>query len=172
MVDSYELIKGPAQVLYLNTFLSGTELKTSKVPLPYQQDIVTASITSWGTYRTTFDSTGPVGTINGVQIAYRVVGAYQSGTYYFENYKDDREVLFPEVSAKWRNTSFRAYYTLEKLFGPVNRGEGILTPGGDLFTGAGRRINGGTPGNTMKYENNRFYGEMPENLGFEREGIG
>jgi len=160
-VDSYELIKGPAQVLYLNAYLSGAELKTSKVPLPFRRETVMASINSQGTYNAVFDATGPIGELAGMKLGYRVVGHYKSGSYYYVNYKDDLETIFPEISVQWKNTFFRVYYTLEKHFGPVNEGQGFLTPGGDLFTGQGRKYaSNGTLGNTMKYENNRFYGEM------------
>ena len=61
MFDSYEVIKGPAQALYLGAGIGGLLLETTKKPLPFDQNIVTLSLDEWGLYRATFDSTGPLG---------------------------------------------------------------------------------------------------------------
>jgi outer membrane receptor for ferric coprogen and ferric-rhodotorulic acid len=79
VLDSYEVIKGPAQVLYLNAGLAGVILKATKKPLPYNQDIVTASIDSNGLYRYVGDFSGPLGNIGAVQLSFRFVGTYQHG---------------------------------------------------------------------------------------------
>ncbi len=134
--------------------------------MPFHRDIVTASITSWGTYRATVDSTGPLCTLGDAQVAYRLVGAYQSGSYYFVNFKNDSAVIFPEVSVKWKNTSFRVYYTYEKELKPVGPTQGMLTPSGNLFTAIPWKVQTMlTPGGNMKYETQRYYTDIVSVVG-------
>ena len=75
-VDSYEIIKGPAQVLYLGANLSGTVLKATKKPLPFQQDIFSFSINSGNDHylwHAMIDATGPLGKIGDATVGYRLV---------------------------------------------------------------------------------------------------
>ena len=47
-IDSYEIIHGPAGVLYANSSVGGVVLKTTKKPLPYAMNKVTVSVNDWG----------------------------------------------------------------------------------------------------------------------------
>ncbi len=143
-VDSYEVIKGPAEALYLNAPLAGVVIKNSKKPLPYRQGVLTASIDSNGLYRFTADFTGPIGKVGDASVGYRLIGAYQDGKLYFYNYKDRREVVFPEFSVTYHNTTLRAFYNLQRITNA--HGYELLTPYGQVYTGAGRR-DANTPAN-------------------------
>ena len=43
-IDTIEVVKGPAETLYLNSSISGIVLKSLKKPLPFDQDLLTASV--------------------------------------------------------------------------------------------------------------------------------
>jgi len=147
-VDSYEVIKGPVESLYLNAPLAGMVVKSSKKPLPYNQGILTASINEWGLYRFTMDLTGPLGKLGDVELGYRFVAALQDGHLYFYNYKDSREVLFPEFAIKYHGTSVRAFYNLQRITNA--HGYDLMTPSGLLYTGAGRREANAPPNDYVK----------------------
>ena len=81
-IDSYEVIKGPAEVIYPNAALSGIVLKSTKKPLPYEQNIITETVDEWGLSRTTIDSNTPLGALADATLAFRLVGAFQRGDLY------------------------------------------------------------------------------------------
>jgi len=135
IIDSYEVIKGPAQAFYLGAGIGGVVLATTKKPLPYSQNIATASIDEWGFQRYTVDSTGPLGKLGESVISYRLIGAYQDGKSYFNLNRNFRESIFPEFAVKYRDSSIRLYYNYEKTI--AQQGMGLLTPQGKLYTGAG-----------------------------------
>jgi len=143
-VDSIEIIKGPAETLYINAPLAGVIIKNSKRPLPYAQDVLTASVDNWGHYRFTADFTGPVGQVGDSKIGFRLIGAWQAGKMYFDNYKDDREVVMPEFSVQYHNTYIRAFYNYQKITN--THGYDLITPTGLLYTGAGRQQADTPPG--------------------------
>ncbi len=163
IIDSYEVIKGPAQTLYLNAGLSGVILKATKKPLPYNQEILTASIDDNGLYRLTGDFTGPIGVLGGAQFSYRFVGVYQHGNTYFMNLPNNREVLFPELGIKYRNTTVRVYYNLQIIKGEQD-GQDIMTPNGDLYTGAGVHEANQPPNNLNEFETRHVYAELDQKL--------
>ena len=106
--------------------------------MPFEQNIVTASIDQWGGYRFTFDSTGPLGKIGETEIGFRLIGAYQNGNTYFTDGINSRDSIFPEFSAKYRMTTVRIYYELEDT--RAQQGEAMITPDGKLYTGSGWRV--------------------------------
>jgi iron complex outermembrane receptor protein len=136
-IDSYEVIRGPAGVLYANASVGGVVLKATKKPLPYQMGKVSLSVNDWGQYRSEFDFTGPVGEVADAKFSYRLVGAYQDGNAYFKNVDDKRKVFHPTVQVDFKNTTFRAafdYIDLTNISGAQN----FVLPNGTLYTGAGR----------------------------------
>lgn len=159
IVDSIEVVKGPAQTLYLNAAASGTVLKATKKPLPFTQDEVKASIDDNGLYRLVGDFTGPIGRYGDFDLSYRFVGVFQHGPTYFLNNVDDRYVLFPELGVKYHNTTLRVYYDLQKIHG-VEFGNAILTPSGSLYTGAGRKDDNMPPGSIPNWEEQVVYLEI------------
>jgi len=136
-IDSYEVIRGPAGVLYANASVGGVVLKATKKPLPYQMGKVSLSVNDWGQYRSEFDFTGPMGEVADAKFSYRLVGAYQDGNAYFKNVDDKRKVFHPPCRLISRNTTFRAafdYIDLTNIAGAQN----FVLPNGTLYTGAGR----------------------------------
>ena len=153
--DRYELIKGPAQVLYLNASLSGVAIKSTRKPLPFNQNILTFLYDQWGTYRATLDSTGPIGTLGDAKISYRLVAAVQDGSYYYYNFSDRRKVIFPVIQIDFKSTIVRINYLYERLnLWPA--GQDLISPSGAIYTGWGRR-EGGYPPNDMTYQPENRY---------------
>ena len=161
-VDSYEVIKGPTEVLYLNTFLSGVVLKATKKPLPFEQNIFSVRVDQNGLFRAMVDSSGPLGQIGDVKLGYRFVGVVQRGDTYFYNLKDNRTVLFPEAQITYHNTSVRLYYNYEDI--TTFSGLSLLTPGGKLYTGAGRKEGNMPPDNMDHYQQNEIELEVLDKI--------
>ena len=136
-IDSYEVIRGPAGVLYANAAVGGVVLKTSKKPLPFRQNRVTFSIKDWGQYRGEFDFTGPMGEIGDAKLSYRLVGAYQDGDAYFKNVEDERLAIHPSFQVDLKNTTVRFALDYIDITG-IAGGQSFVTPDGKLYTGAGR----------------------------------
>ena len=163
-VDTYEIIKGPAEILYLNSSLNGVVLKSTKKPLPYKQNIVTASINSNGLIRTTFDSTAPLGTLGDAKISYRAVGSLQRGGVYFTNMSQDSECLYTMLQADIKGSTIRVSYTWEKMW--TEQMWGLVTPGGDLWTGQGWKNSANMVPNDMEHFNHqRYMGEVFTRIG-------
>lgn len=136
-IDSYEVIRGPAGVLYANASVGGVVLKATKKPLPYNLNTAMVSIKDWGQYRAEFDSTGPVGKLGEAALSYRVSGAYQDGDNYFKNTEDRHVAIHPTLQVDIKNTTFRFaidYQDLHNIAGAQN----FVLPNGKLYTGAGR----------------------------------
>lgn len=90
--DSFEVVKGPAAVLYGNhTSLGGIIVKITRKPLPVRRDSVRLILGSQGMRRGEIDSTGPLGSIGSTKVSYRLYGAYQKydgfGPVDFDNHK-------------------------------------------------------------------------------------
>jgi outer membrane receptor protein involved in Fe transport len=152
IVDSYEVVKGPAQSLYVGAGLGGVVLETTKKPLPYRQEIIFASVDQNGLYRFMTDLTGPIGKLGDFDLAYRFVGVFQHGNEYFYNTNDDREVLFPELSLKYHNTSVRFYYNQQHVNGLP--GLGFINGSGHLEESMGwKGANQYAPSNQPVYWN-------------------
>ena len=147
-IDSYEVIKGPVQIFYPSASLGGTVLKTSKKPLPgIEQYQVTASVTSWGGPRDSFDFNGPIGSFGDGKLTYRVVGVYQGGTASpFYNVPDQHNCVWADVEWDWHNTTVLVQYDVMLMF-YLAGGTDFLTPTGDLYTGWGSNREEGTPPN-------------------------
>lgn len=136
-IDSYEVIRGPAGVLYANSSLGGVILKSTKKPLPYNMRKVNFSFKDYGEYRTELDVTGPAGDLGDAKVGYRFVAAYQGGDHYLKNVKDDRLAIHPTFSVQLKNTTVRFaldYVDVDSIAG----GQNFVTPDGKIYTGAGR----------------------------------
>jgi iron complex outermembrane receptor protein len=136
-IDSYEVIRGPAGVLYANSSLGGVVLKSTKKPLPYDYRKVNFSFKDYGEYRTELDVTGPAGDLGDAKVGYRFVAAYQGGDHYLKNVKDDRVAIHPTIAVQLKNTTVRFaldYVSVDSIAG----GQNFVTPDGKIYTGAGR----------------------------------
>ncbi len=136
-IDSYEVIRGPAGVLYANAGVAGVVLKATKKPLPYAMRKLSFSVKDWGQYRGELDFTGPMGELGGAKLSYRVAGAYQDGDNYFKNTEDKRLAVHPTFQVDFKNTTVRFaldYVDLTNIAGAQN----FVLPNGKLYTGAGR----------------------------------
>ena len=136
-IDSYEIIHGPAGVLYANSSVGGVVLKTTKKPLPYAMNKVTVSVNDWGQYRGEIDSTGPVGELGDAKVSYRLAAAFQDGDAYFKNVKDRRLAVHPTIQFDFKNTTVRFAYDYVDITS-IAGGQSFVTPDGKLYTGAGR----------------------------------
>ena len=137
-IDSYEVIRGPAGVLYPNAAVGGIALKSTKKPLPYKMEDFNFSIRDWGQYRGEVDVTGPLTTLGDANVSYRFVGAYQDGGAYFKNVDDKRFSVHPVMQFQIKDTTVRAavdYTDLHQIAG----GQNFVLPDGTLYTGAGRK---------------------------------
>lgn len=136
-IDSYEVIRGPAGVLYANSGVAGVVLKATKKPLPYVMRKLNFSINDWGQYRGEFDFTGPAGVVGDAKISYRLLGAYQDGDAYFKNVLDRRVAIHPTLQADFKNTTVRVALDYQDLHN-IAGGQSFVLPNGKLYTGAGR----------------------------------
>jgi len=163
IVDSIELVKGPAQSLYISAGASGLVMKSTKRPLPYDQDILTASIDQNGLYRITGDFTGPIGKLGEAELGYRFVGAYQRGNQWFTNGKDDRTTLFPEFQVKYHGMKVRMYYDYDDSKNQT--GTGFILPNGNLYTGSGwKNADNRAPGYAADWQAKSVYGEALQKI--------
>ncbi|MEO6874815.1 MAG: TonB-dependent receptor plug domain-containing protein, partial [Opitutaceae bacterium] len=135
-IDSINVIRGPAALLYPNSSLGGVINKLTRRPQPRASNALEFSVTDFGLYRGTFDSTGPVGKLGDGQLDYRLIGAFQRGDSFFNNVKDDRTVIHPELQWNSKNTTVYVALDYEKFVRPSNP-TGLLQPNGVIFTGLG-----------------------------------
>ncbi|MDB6168133.1 MAG: Outer rane receptor for ferric coprogen and ferric-rhodotorulic acid, partial [Verrucomicrobia bacterium] len=145
-IDTYQVIKGPQQVLYPLASLGGLVLQTTKKPLPnVTQYIFDEKVQQWGRSTTTFDLNQPFGDIGEAKFTGRLTGIYQKGQGPLFNSRDDRIGIFPNFALDWKDTHLVLQYGAETLY-YLPGGTGILTPTGGLYTGLGHR-NQGSPRN-------------------------
>jgi iron complex outermembrane receptor protein len=128
-IDSYEIIHGPAGVLYANSSVGGVVLKTTKKPLPYAMNKVTVSVNDWGQYRGEIDSTGPVGDLGEAKVSYRLAAAFQDGDAYFKNVKDQRLAVHPTLQFDYKNTTVRFAYDYVDITS-IAGGQNFVMPDG------------------------------------------
>jgi iron complex outermembrane receptor protein len=152
IVDSYDVIKGPAAVLYQNASLSGVIVKNSKKPLPYEEASISESIQEWGQSRTVLDFNVPLGQIQDTTFTFRFIGAVQVGDLYWQNYTDHRYVMHPMLAINYKNNTVRIAYDFENLYAPPEP-QGLMTLNGGLWTGWGRNFDGMPPGDSSSVIN-------------------
>ncbi|SDS49336.1 TonB-dependent receptor [Opitutus sp. GAS368] len=146
-IDTYQVIKGPQQVLYPLASLGGLVIETTKKPLPgVTQGIFDARVSQWGRHTFTFDINQPLATVDDAKFTARLVGIEQSGQGAFYNSKDDKRGIFPSLSLDWKNTIVQLQFDHE-VFHYLPGGTGILTPDGNVYTGLGVRNQNSPPGN-------------------------
>lgn len=92
--DSYEVLKGPAAVLYgQRADLAGIIIKHTKKPLSVARQSVRAAVGEGGFYRGEVDVTGPLGSLGSVPVSYRFIAAYQESDGFQPVDFDDRTVF-------------------------------------------------------------------------------
>ncbi|MBL9216606.1 MAG: TonB-dependent receptor plug domain-containing protein [Opitutaceae bacterium] len=148
-IDSYEVIRGPAGVLYANSSVGGVVLKATKKPLPFNRRTLSFSVNDWGQYRGEYDFTGPAGSIGDAKLSYRLTGAYQDGDAYFKNTEDQRLAVHPTLQVELGNTTARFALDYQDIT-QISHGMSIIAPDGTLYVGAGGRKQGGYPKNAME----------------------
>jgi outer membrane receptor for ferric coprogen and ferric-rhodotorulic acid len=158
-VDSYDVIKGPAALLYPNSALSGVIDRVTKKPLGVSLNSIRGSVTSFGQYRTEVDSTGPLGMLGGWKVSYRFLGAYQDGKAYWHNAKDRRILAHPSLLLEHKDTSILLAYDHQDLTRPSN-GSGIIRIDGRPFVGAGRDELNLPPGASERHKTNEVRGQL------------
>ena len=136
VIDSYEIIKGAAQVLYLSNAIQGVVLKHTKKPLPYASNEIQTTINSSGSIRALVDSTGPAATLGDAAISYRFTGIADKARPYFNNLKEDHVLTMPQLQVDFKNTTIRAYYLRTHIIHAANI-NGLVTPDGDLYQPTG-----------------------------------
>ena len=162
--DSYQVIKGPVQVLYLNAALSGLVIKTAKKALPYNQEIITGSVNSWGKFHITADFTGPLWDVAGTKIDYRVVDSYWHGPEYFSYLHERKNTVMIGTKIIWKDSVITAYLTNWEMLQYPGSG-GIIRPDGQVFTGAGRKEAGEVPNDLVWWWGYHGYFQLLTKLG-------
>ncbi len=138
-IDTYQVIKGPQQVLYPLASLGGLVLQTTKKPLPNLTQYSTEMrVQQWGRTRTTLDFNQPLADVGGAKITGRILANYQAGDGAFYNVKDNRMGIFPMISVDWKDTTLVIQYDAQ-VYQYLPGGTGILTPDGGIYTGLGNR---------------------------------
>jgi iron complex outermembrane recepter protein len=122
-VESVEVLKGPASLLYGIMDPGGIVNTISKRPDLYQHGSVTLLGSTYGGNKTgadgTFDITGPIGT-NG--LAYRFIG-YGVSEDYWRNFGRHREMLIaPSLASYGDNTTVQLNYEHREFIYPFDRG--------------------------------------------------
>ncbi len=145
-IDSYEVIRGPAAVFYINSSLGGVVLKTTRKPLPYKSGFVSFSADQFGTYRASLDSTGPLGSIGEGKFSYRLNGVVKGGDQFFRNRSEETFGIFPTLQFRYKDTTVRLAYDYTRLK-HYPQAHSFLTPEGQVYTGAGRDENYQAPNN-------------------------
>ena len=136
-IDSIEIIRGPAALLYPNSQLQGVINKTTRRPQAKPMSSIKTSITDYGLYRVVGDTTGPIGKIGEGQLNYRLIGGLSRGDAYFTNTVEDRTMFHPSLQWDYERTSVMMAYDWQKITRPSNP-TGVLQPNGRIFTGGGR----------------------------------
>jgi len=136
-IDSIEIIRGPAALLYPNAQLTGVINKTTLRPQARSMSSLKTSITDYGLLRVVGDTTGAVGKVGEGQLNYRIVGGGSRGETYFKNTKEDRTLFHPSVQLDFKDTSVMVAYDYQRITRPSNP-TGVLQPNGVIFTGGGR----------------------------------
>ena len=158
-VDSYDVIKGPAALLYPNSALTGVINKTTKKPMAISQNTVRGSVTSFGLYRAELDSTGPLGQLGDWKEGYRLLAAYQDGDAYWRNAKDKRVLVHPSFQFEYKDTTLLIAYDRQEIIRPSN-GSGIIQLNGKPFVGAGRNELNLPPGASEKHVHNGLRAQL------------
>ncbi len=110
-IDTYQVIKGPEQVMYPLASLGGLVLESTKKPLPgVTQLIVDEKVSQWGRQNFTFDANVPTVSSGPAKLTARVEGEIQTGQGAFKNVKDDRYGIYPNLQLDWKNTTLVAEY--------------------------------------------------------------
>ena len=136
-IDSIEIIRGPAALLYPNSQLQGVINKTTRRPQAKSMASIKTSVTDYGLYRVVGDATGPIGKIGEGQLNYRLLGGLSRGDAYFTNTVEDRTMFHPSLQWDFERTSVMVAYDWQKITRPSNP-TGVLQPNGKMFTGGGR----------------------------------
>jgi len=159
-IDSIEIIRGPAALLYPNSQLTGVINKTTRRPQAKPMSSITAKITDYGLYRVVGDSTGPIGKVGAGQLNYRVLAGYMGGDAYFTNTKEDRRMLHPSFQWDYEKTTIMMAYDYQKITRPSNP-TGVLKPNGRIYIGGGRENSLFLPpGASETHEHNGFRGSV------------
>ncbi len=132
-IDRVEVLKGPAALLYGNGSPGGTINMITKKPLARERHEVTGLIAEDQRYRTTFDSTGPVGEDG--DLLYRFIGSVDDAESYRNNVEERSWQLAPSLTWLPTDTTTVSLETeVFRVFNKGKRGRGIPAPNGD--TGA------------------------------------
>jgi len=159
-IDSIEIIRGPAALLYPNSQLTGVINKTTRRPQSKPMTSITTKVTDYGQYRVVGDSTGPIGKVGAGQLNYRILGGFMGGDAYFTNTKEDRAMLHPSLQWDYEKTSVMMAYDYQKITRPSNP-TAVLQPNGRIFTGGGRENSLFLPpGASETHEHNGFRGSI------------
>lgn len=144
-IDSYEVIRGPAAVLYMNASLGGAVLKSTRKPLPTLKGSLNFSLNEYGFYRSELDVTGPLLKTKDGGLNYRLSSSFQDGETYFKNTTNKAFAISPVLSYKYKNTTVNAAFDYQGL-DHVPSGMGFLREDGSLNTDFGTKNGGYAPG--------------------------
>lgn len=110
-VDSYEVLRGPAAVLYGGRpTLAGIIMRSTKKPSMTPGYMVRGIFGSENFNRVEVDVKGPITDSlfgSSGELSYRLVGGIQRDKGFPTGNKDDRELLFPALQLDFPNTTFR-----------------------------------------------------------------
>lgn len=156
-IQQIEVLKGPASILYGRVQPGGLIELTAKKPLATPYNAVQQQFGSYGFYRTTVDSTGPIASDN--SLLYRFNFAYENADS-FREFDQNRHLFFsPRIHwAPSQDTEFNFYIRYLNGVGPIDLGTPILLDANGKPFGiapVGRSRNYNEPGSQLSNYNLR-----------------
>ncbi len=130
-IESVEVLKGPASILFGANSPGGSINAITKKPLEVERYTAGASFGSWGRYRADIDLTGPL--TKDKKLLYRLNAGYQSDPDYRDFVYRNNLLVAPTISYKQNKTTVTAEFIYNKVDKTFWYDWGVPTWNNDVF---------------------------------------